>query len=330
MSQSISVTDDYDIRPESFMVVLDSRNSDVNIYDPNYYSATDKIFKLYSNSNLTFTYANPLIDNKDILSSSCSVLNFTCPNSQNTINDSNNTLVFGCDNSQTGTFDEEIVQFDNGNYNPNSFIIEMAGQLNGLYPNGDFIITFSSITNKITISAARDFYFFSYAVNTFNMRTTNRYEQAIGAIMGFNDVIADGETVTVNGKTSYTGILYPNYVGRYNITMPLPVNFSGLNSLNIYLANLVTRNIDSFTNETSGIICNVPVNCPPNDVIYFDKRSNFEFKLGQEYLNSLTVHLKDNIGNFLDLQGQNWNLTLEFSLLRRVPKQIKTFTEIIR
>jgi hypothetical protein len=149
--------------------------------------------------------------------------------------------------------------------------------------------------------------------------------------MGFNDIIAQGQTTVVNGKIVYTGVMTATAAsGRYYITMPLPVNFSGINSINIYLANLVTQNLDSLTKTNNGIVCNVPINCPPNDVIYYDKRSDFEFKLDQQYLNSLTVHLKDNLGNFIDLQGQSWNLTLEFSLLKKIPKRIKTFTEIIR
>lgn len=326
MSQSISVTDDYDLKKENFVVVLDSRNSDIDISNPLYFNNPTP-FTLYSNSNVTFSFNNPLVDNLNVINSSLSVLNFTCPNSMNTINKINDALVFFCDNNQTGNFDEELIVFDSGNYNPNSFIFELNNQLTGFYPNGNWNITFSNITNKISISAERDYYFYSYPYTDENYFKA----QNIGTIMGFNDIIAQGVTdVSPAGKTYYTGIMYPTYVGAYNITMPLPVNFSGINSINIYLANLVTQNVDSLTKTTNGIVCNVPVNCPPNDVIYFDKRNDFEFKLDQEYLNSLTIHLKDNLGNFIDLQGQPWNLTLEFSLIRKVPKRIKTFTEIIR
>lgn len=326
MTQRISVTEDYDLQKENFLLVIDSRNSDVDISNPLFYDNPTP-FNLYSNSNLTFSFKNPLIDNNNVVKSSLSVLNFTCPNSMNVIGDKNDSLVFFCDNNQTGTFVEELIVIDSGNYNPNSFIFELKDKLTQTFPNGDWQITFSNITNKISISAQRDYYFYSYPYTDENYFKA----QNIGTIMGFNDVIAQGITdVDAAGKTYYTGIMYPDYVGAYNITMPLPVNFSGINSINIYLANLVTQNIDSLTKSNNGVICNVPVNCPPMDTIYYDKRSDFEFKLDQEYLNSLTIHLKDNLGNFIDLQGQPWNLTLEFSLLRKIPKRIKTFTEIIR
>jgi hypothetical protein len=328
MSQSISISDDYDLQKETFIVVLDSRNSDVDIFNPKYYASTDA-FTLYSNSNLTFTFKQPIIDNNGVVSSSISVLNFTCPNSQNTINKTNNALVWLTDTNNTGYYTEQLIAFDYGNYTPTSFISALTGQLTAYFPTADYKVTFSSITNKIGINASKPFYFYSYPYNDFTSYD-GRYTQGIGTIMGFNDIIAQGDTIQSVNKTIYTGIMTAfASSGRYYVTMPLPVNFSGINSINLYLANLVTQNVDSLTKTNNGIVCNIPVNCQPNDVIYYDKRSNFEFKLDQEFLNTLTIHLKDNVGNFIDLQGQPWNLTLEFNLLRKVPKQIKTFTQIL-
>ena len=73
----------------------------------------------------------------------------------------NNTLIFSVDINQTGVYTDEVIQFDDGNYNPKSFNALLLAQLTSFYPTCDFQVTFSSITNKITISSIRNFYFYA-------------------------------------------------------------------------------------------------------------------------------------------------------------------------
>lgn len=90
-------------------------------------------------------------------------------------------------------------------------------------------------------------------------------------------------------------------------------NFSGLNSFNIHLDNISTKNIDSFSKTNGAIIASIPVNAPVGGVIIYEKKNSFDFDIEYDNLDYLQIDLMDDLENYLDLNNSHWNLTLQFT-----------------
>lgn len=182
----------------------------------------------------------------------------------------------------------------NGNYNVNTFITALLTIL----PSG-FYVTLNSITNKLTLThSTYDF--------------TILAQSTIGPIMGFNS----NENISSHLKTK---------------ELPYTVNFSGLNSFNIQINNIRTNNLDSFDDcSTSAIVATIPVNNASNGTIYYSKGNDFEFDVKDDIIDYLDVELLDDLDNYLDLNNQHWNLTLQFNYIRDVfDDSQKTFSNIV-
>lgn len=177
-----------------------------------------------------------------------------------------------------------------GNYNVDTFI----SALTALEPS--FTITLNSITNILSIR---------HSTTNFTINSTS----TIYSIMGFKK------------STSYTS-------SSLALTMPYTVNFAGLNSFNIHFDNIVTRNIDSFTLSNSSIIASIPVNANQASIIFFNKSFDFEFLVSQNIIDFIQIDLKDDIGNFIDLNNCHWNLTLQFTSYMDKPRKETTFLDI--
>jgi hypothetical protein len=111
--------------------------------------------------------------------------------------------------------------------------------------------------------------------------------------------------------TSYTS-------SNKSLTLPFTVNFSGLNSFNIQIENIKTSNLDSYDNCISNIIAVVPVNADANETLYYEKRNDFEFDVRESIIDYFEVQLLDDKNNYLDLNNQHFNLTLQINFIRDV------------
>ena len=299
---TLTLEENYDLVKEHYCVVLDSRLGDI------YKNGSD-------NSDIVFIFPDPVVDKKDSVSLTCSILNFTCPNSQYVVTLQNNEMTFIV--YTAGVPDTQILNIPVGNYNPQSFQTAFLAELTSAFGANDFTISYSTTTYQLTISSATqpfDFYIFDPSLPIPSNIYSNP-NNTLGMIIG-----CDNHT------------LYSSNVGAGALNqtlLPYPVNFSGINSLNIHIANIQTRNINSLTKTNSNLVANVPVNCAPNEVIFFDKRNDFEFTLNDDVLNQLEINLKDNLGNFLELNNQYWNLVIEFIIIRKQFSEIKSFSQII-
>jgi len=321
---------------ESFIVVLDSRN------------ATTINSQNGDNSDMTFNLQTPIQQPYNAINLKASVLNFTCPNSQYVINDSNNVLGISFDTrgtpfynpNYTCQYDAFYILLNNGNYNAYTFITEMTNQFNILsnrYGNslGIFTILYDTNTNKYTLVNDTFFFYISQNVvfaNFFDTVFPKESFYTIGDVMGFD-----------NTKT------YPSAPATYNgppfsIVMPYPVNFGGLQNFNIHIENIKTYNLpyqsknlilskndlQEYQNYSKGnIACSIPVNCAPMEVIYYQKSSSFAFSLKDDLLDTLRITLRDDLGDMLQLNGQNWNMTIEFILTKHIEKKTRNFYSIL-
>jgi len=166
-----------------------------------------------------------------------------------------------------------------GNYNCNTFITAVLA----LLPTG-FTMAMNSINNIYTLTYTSEF----------------SITGTCGSLMGFYGL----GTVSSISKA---------------LVMPFTCNFNGIQSFNIHLTNIVTKNIDSNTKSVSSIIQSIPVDTNSSSISYI-KNADFNFVINQEVLDSLVIELKDDLGNLLNFNNQNWNMTLYFSVIRDIDR----------
>ena len=109
------------------------------------------------------------------------------------------------------------------------------------------------------------------------------------------------------------------FSNNYQIIMPFTCNFNGLQNLNIHLSSITTKNINSFTSSTCNIIQSIPIQCGSNQILY-TKANDYNFNITTQILDSLNIQLKDDLGNLINLNNQNFNLTLVFNTLKNMDR----------
>ena len=298
---------------ERILLSLDSRNATV-------------LNNGYNLSDITFKFIEPFIQPHNALNIKGSVISFSCPNSQYIINSTNNAFYFTLQSS-LGPFDHQVILV-NGNYNASTFITMFINQLNTYaspnYPN-QWSMTVNSNTFQYTLVNA----YYSFTIHPFqSFLGNNVLISRIGDVIGFDNTQTYVSTLTSSNTYSYT--------------FPFPCNFGGLNSFNIRIPNIKTHSLQYLnatnqtiynstliTNTNQNIAISIPVNCNPGEVIYFSKIANFEFLIQEEIIDKIDIQLTDDLGNFIQLNNQHWNLTLEFCITRLQHRKTRNFFEII-
>ena len=233
-------------------------------------------------SDVYFQFEDPIKVDTKTLQWTASVLTFSCPNSIYIINETNSLLSIIDSNNYIFNY-----SFPYGNYNITSFINQFNYAFASINGNS-YNININTITNILTINSSNDF--------TINKTSTIYY------IMGFA------------GNTSYTS-------SNSILILPYTCNFNGLQNLNVHLPTLNTRNIDSLTSSNCDIIQSIPIQCGLNQISYF-KTNDYNFNIQTQILDSLSIQLKDDLGNFINLNNQHFNLTLVFNILKNVDRYI--------
>lgn len=327
---------------ESFLIVLDSRN------------ATEDNSTYGYNSDLTFKLQTPIIQPVNAINLKADVLNFTCPNSQYVINESNNVLGISFDTTGTPYTNTGynalalsfFVPIPPSNYNAYTFIdvmVDVFTDLTDIFGFfGNFSIQYSPLTNRFTL--INDTYYFFIDQNILFSSTfypaifkVDSGLLRIGDVMGFDNAKTYTSTPVSQSGNSYSAPFF--------IAMPFPVNFSGIQNINIHVENFKTFNVsyqaknliltknkntqEYDNNSRTNIACSIPVNCKPMEVIFYDKIGQFAFSVKDEQIDTIRITLRDDLGNLLQLNGQNWNLTLEFILTKHIEKKTRNFYSIL-
>ena len=154
--------------------------------------------------------------------------------------------------------------------------------LTTLISSQGFSMTFNKITNVFTLK------------NSLYEFTINK-TSTIGGVMGF----ATGTSYSSSSKS---------------LVMPYCCNFNGIQSLNIRLDNLTTRNIDSFNASTGSVIQSIPVD-PNSPTIQFIRQYEFEFSQFQSTIDYLDVSIQDSVENYVNFNNCHWSLVLCFSYI---------------
>ena len=178
-----------------------------------------------------------------------------------------------------------------GNYNINSFQTYLLSVL----PN-TFNLIYNNINNKYTLTNTT----YDFTINS---------NSTIYEIMGFNK------------NTVYTST-------NKSLVFPFTCNFNGLQNINIAIENINTNNLDSYTKSQSSIIQSIPVDVT-SPVIRYVKTNDIMVPIKVNFIDSINVHILDDKGNKINLNNQHFNLTLQFSIIKDVPRFKHSFINIM-
>lgn len=166
-----------------------------------------------------------------------------------------------------------------GNYNITQLIDVLA-----IAMGAGYTITYSSITSKILIT---------HATSNFTI-----YAGSFNHIIGFSK--------TTN-TTSVVNLLY----GRDC------VNLNQIRAINVEV-NFPTYNINVAQAYNQNIMATIPVYVAPFSIITYENPNNFRTNLYVNKLDQIQIRLLDNESRLIDLNGINYQMTLQLDCVRFV------------
>jgi hypothetical protein len=117
-----------------------------------------------------------------------------------------------------------------------------------------------------------------------------------------------------------------------SLTLPYCVDLNGTQNMNIYMNNLSTRNIDSYSKSTCSLLQSIPVD--PNDglISYINNNGDQKFTIYEDSFGFIEISIKDSLGNYINFNNQHWGLFLCFSVVRNLNQYDykKNFYDILR
>jgi hypothetical protein len=244
------------------------------------------------NSSVYFEFEDALQQDDYTIQMSCSILNFSASNSIYNINETNNFLSI-----TVSSFQQYNINIPYGNYNFNT--LQSAIYSIGI---GNIKMSLNQSTNIIT------------------------FTNAIDPLLMIN---ASSTILPVIGGISKTAYTWETVGNNQVITMPFQCNFNGVNNINIFMPNLNTRNINSFTKTNSSIIQSIQV-FPYAPQIIFNKTNDYSFAVNQKIIDYIQIDIKDDLERFINFNNASWNLTLCFTLMKEIPRNLDSFHSILR
>ena len=183
--------------------------------------------------------------------------------------------------------------FPDGNYNVNTFINTWYTVVEDIWT-----VTFNSINNTFSFSYPADFIF------------SDSIENSLFSVIGFNI-----------GKT-YTSDINNNLNGIY------PVNFLGLNRINIKSSTFNFRNLDTYEKGRTTTISSIPVNASSNGLINYINITNYKSIFKNHEISSLNIDITDDNSNFIDFHNINWTMTLQIDIVNEVVNNLDDLNDI--
>jgi hypothetical protein len=145
-----------------------------------------------------------------------------------------------------------------------------------------YTVTYSSITSKIRIT---------HSTSDFTI-----YASTINHVLGFSK--------TTN-TTSQGNILF----GRDCI------NLNQIRAINVEI-NFPTYNVNVAAPYENNILATIPVYVAPFSIITYQNANNFRTNLYVNKLDQIQIRLLSNDGNLIDLNGINYQMTLQLDCVK--------------
>jgi len=212
--------------------------------------------------------------------------------------------------------DDRIIEFEIGNYNLATFIVELTQKLNLNSQYYIYQVTFVPQVNGlryivtpksgVTIPPTPPAVIFNFNREDVFEKSDVDIVESANEIMGFLD-----DTIIELG-------VQPNDTLECQSNVPISVS-GGVQNLYVTIANSCdnlgnTRIANDFT--TSNILGKIPVSGPPFSVLYFyDINSNFATIIQNKYLDNLSLQLVNERFTLIEPR-KNWSLTCRIEVIR--------------
>jgi len=229
------------------------------------------------NSHLEFNL--PMIQYTTFFTLFLSIAHAAIPYSFYAINETNNILNYSLITFDDDTTNNETITLRPGNYTSGSLISELQ-QLLG----ANFNVSYSDVTNKVTFKHITNDIIF-YQVNN-----------SILSILGF-----DVETYTYFSSNKKV------------LTCDFMLNLFTVRNLCISTL-FITENVMS-KNKSSTILCSIPITTTPYTVINYINLIDHKVNLDTNIFNHIIIKITDQDGNFLNLNNQHFNITLQIDVV---------------
>ena len=218
-------------------------------------------------SDVSISLPDLHFNERDIVNVLFSVDHAEVCNSYYLINENNNDIVIN----------NIVYSVQFGNYNVNNFITALTSVI----PSG-FIITYSSITNKLT---------FNY--------TSNFTINAGSASCTINDIIGLGNiNITSSGNS---------------LVMPYVVNFLPLARIN-FRSNFFKFNNYSTTDNSTDIFLSLQNSAPPIGVVYYVNQTNTNFIINDMNITVININVTDDNNNLINFNNVDWYMTFTIKI----------------
>lgn len=168
---------------------------------------------------------------------------------------------------------------EEGNYNITQMINALLAEM-----GGGWSITYSSITNKITIS------------------------NSLGATFS---VMGDG---TLNHALGFMEDTNTASVGT-TLTSTHGINLNQIRAINVELANMPCSTINTAQPLNQNIISTLPVTSAPYGMIFYSNQNGFRVNMYCNTMNKIHIRLLDNLGKLIQMNNVNWQMTLQIDIV---------------
>ena len=237
-------------------------------------------------SNVIFFFPDALKLDKKSIEARISVVNAQIPVSFYNINNTNNKINITVLNIITSYY------ITPGNYNINTFIAQWAIDIGPLW-----VLTFNSITNKLTFSYTSTF--------SFSDDTTSLFSK-LGFITGYD------------------------YISSFNkeLIAPYSVDFSGLNRLIISSPTFNLHNIMCSDTGFTKILSVIPITSAQNGIINYTNITNYKSIFKNYELSSIHIQITDDQENYIQFNNVDWSMTLQIDIVMEIYESLETLEDI--
>lgn len=164
-----------------------------------------------------------------------------------------------------------------GNYNINQLITSLKTSMGGTYN-----VVYNSIINKITITNTS---------NDFIIYGNGSLNRTIGFSINSNTYSSSRSLISTNC-----------------------INMNQIRAINVEV-NLPTYNINIAQKQNQNILATIPVTVAPYSLIDYTNTNNFRVNMFIGKLEQIQIRLFDNNNNLLDLNGLDYQLTLQLDIV---------------
>jgi hypothetical protein len=112
------------------------------------------------------------------------------------------------------------------------------------------------------------------------------------------------------------------------ITSAYPVNFGGLNRINIKTSSFNIKNIDSSYKGLTRTLCSIPCDAPAGQTVFYNNITNYHYIFKNNELSSIGIEITDDFDNFINFNNIDWCITLQIDIVNEVVKNLEDLNDV--